>query len=92
MTSNDMKIETYSDEDWLSDFEVRRTIASAKKSNQVFDHFCQSQVGLNGESKPEMISKYQEWINQDKPDIRSICISLNKFVKFMAIDHPEICT
>lgn len=37
-----------------------------------------------------MIEKYQEWIGLDKPDIRSICMSLDKFVQFLNDDHPEI--
>jgi len=29
-------------------------------------------------------------INQDKPDIQGICVSLDKFVSFMSVDHEDI--
>jgi predicted phage tail protein len=37
-----------------------------------------------------MIEKYQAWFDQDKAAIRSICLSLYKFVRFMTKDHNDI--
>jgi len=90
MTENTMKIESYSDEEWLERFTPIRTIACAKTSLSVFDQFCQYKNGLNGKSKNLIIEQYQEWYNLDKPDIRSICLSLDKLIKFMTKDHEDI--
>lgn len=92
--NNEMASERFSEEDWLDRMfrksESKGTRSCAKTSLVVFDYFCQRQVGLNGKSMPQMIEKYQNWINQDKPDIRSICMSLDKFVSFMGKDHDDI--
>lgn len=91
MTKNDnLKTETISDEYWLERFEKIRTRVSAKTALNIFEQFCEKQTGLNGKSKDKIITRYQEWINQDKPDIRSICMSLDKFVNFMSKDHDDI--
>jgi integrase len=37
-----------------------------------------------------MIAKYQAWYEQDKPDIQSICTSLQKFVRFCNKDQPDV--
>lgn len=90
MTYNNVKPEKYSDEDWLTRFENERTQNCAITSLKTFDHFCQKEIGLNGKSKDMMIQKYSQWFNQEKPDIRSICLSLDKFVRFMTKDHKDI--
>ena len=51
MTENNMKIESYSDEEWLDRFTPIRTIACAKTSLSTFNQFCQYQIGSNGQSK-----------------------------------------
>jgi len=84
----EIESEQLSDEEWL---EGIRDISNsshtcAKTSIKSFEHFCISQ----GSTKEEMIKKYQNWINQTKPDVRSICISLGKLVSFMGKDHEEI--
>lgn len=48
--------------------------------------FCENQ----GVIREDMIEKYQKWFEQDKPDLRSILLSLDKFVQFMNKDHEEI--
>ncbi len=89
-----LKILAMSDEDWLNKqfrkSNSRNTRNCALTSIKTFDQFCQYETGLNGKSKEQMISQYQEWFNQDKPDIRSICLSLDKFVGFMSEDHEDI--
>lgn len=91
MTTKDiLEAETYSDEDWLSDFNSDMTKTCAKTSIRVFNQFCQHQTGLNGKSKENVISKYQTWIRQTPPDIRSVCLNLNKFIKFMQENHKDI--
>jgi len=86
----DRKTENIDDEYWLERFDNIHTRRSAQTSLRTFDYFCQNHTGLNGKAKNEIISRYQTWINQDKPDVRSICLSLDKFVYFMTQDHPEI--
>jgi len=92
--NNEMKSERFSEEDWLDRMyrksESNGTRNCAKTSLMIFDYFCQNQVGLNSRSTSQMIERYQNWINQDKPDIRSICMSLDKLVSFMGKDHDEI--
>jgi integrase len=53
---------------------------------RTFDLFCKNQ----GLQRDEMIEKYSTWFNQDKPDLRSILLSLDKFVQFMNIPHDDI--
>jgi len=83
MTEIRMKAETISDTDWLERMfrksESDRTQRVAFTSLKLFDYFCQSQ----GTAKDEMIRKYQNWFDQTKPDVRSICMSLDKFVQFL---------
>lgn len=84
-----MKSETVTDSDWLERMfrksESDRTQTVAFTSLKLFDYFCQSQRV----SKEEMIKKYQDWFEQTKPDIRSICMSLDKFVQFMNKDQNK---
>ncbi len=90
MITNDVEQEKFSDEDWLTRFENNQTQHCALTALNTFDHYCQKQIGLNGKSRDTMIAKYQTWYNQDKADIRSICLSLDKFVRFMTKDHNDI--
>jgi len=82
--------EEFSDDDWLDSLyensKSENTVACTKTSIKVFEHFCISQ----NSTKENMIKKYQSWINQTKPDIRSICLSLSKLVSFMSKPHLEI--
>jgi len=94
MPSNNVKREKPTDEYWLNKMyrksESEGTQLIAKTSLSTFEYFCQKETGLNGKSMPEMIEKYQEWYDQDRPDIQSICMSLDKFIEFMGKDHDEI--
>ena len=78
----------YSDVEWVERMFDKSnsytTKANAETSLRVFDHFAKQQIGLNGESKDTLISQYQEMFAQEKPDIQGICISLDKFVRFMS--------
>lgn len=89
-----LTLTTLSDEDWINKYYRKSnsdgTVHIARTSLNIFDQFCQKQIGLNGKSRDTMIQQYQELFNQDKPDIRSICMSLDKFVGFMAEDHEDI--
>jgi len=84
------RAEVFSDDHWLDSLyensKSENTRACAKTSLRVFEYFCQSQ----NTTKDAMIAKYQRWINQTKPDVRSICLSLSKLVSFMGKPHPEI--
>ena len=94
MTIFDMNQEKLSDEYWLDKLfrksESIRTLNVARTSLSTFDFFYQNEVGLNGKSKEVMIQKYHDWMNQDKPDVRSVCMSLVKFVNFMTKDHDDV--
>ena len=83
-----------SDEDWIKKYYRKShsegTVHLARTSLNIFDQFCQNEIGLNGTSRDTIIENYQELFNQTKPDIRSICLSLDKFVGFMGEDHEDI--
>lgn len=91
-----------SDEDFLdrmfSKSESIRTRNSTATALTIFDQFCQHEIGLNGESKEQLIGQYQAWLKPEKdesgerpdPMIQKICISLDKFVRFMSKDHDDI--
>jgi integrase len=97
MNPNDFHIEEseeFSDEEWLDRLydksESINTRNTARVALKTFDQFCQKQIDLNGKSMETMITKYQAWNDQDKPDTRSICLSLSKFVNFMSKDPDDI--
>lgn len=83
-----------SDEDWFKKYyrksNSEMTVHVAETSLNIFDQFCQYEIGLNGKSKERMIQGYQELFNQDRPDIHGICMSLDKFVGFIGEDHDDI--
>jgi integrase len=85
-----MRSERYSDQDWLERMfrksESTRTRRLAETSLKSFELFCNYQ----GITKQQMIEKFQEWFNQPKPDVRSICLSLDKFVKFLDSDNDQV--
>jgi integrase len=101
-SSSNLAVESFSDQDWLDDYTKERTRGSASTSLKVFDFFCQKQLGLNGESKDTMINQYKLWFKPHKvkdtdgdyyypdPDVRSICLSLKKFIVFMSQKHDDI--
>jgi len=95
--NNNTMTETYTQEDWLRDIysssESTRSVSIANCSLKIFDRFCEYQK----ETREELVTRYQKWLRPDKvdgdrpeSDIRSICLSLGKFVQFMNEDHPEI--
>ena len=85
-----LTLETFTEQDWLNRMfrksESKRTKDSAITSLNMFDYFCNDQKV----TREQMIDKYQELFNQTKPDIRSICLSLDKFIQFLDQDHEEI--
>ena len=85
-----LHLETFTEQDWLNRMyrksESKRTKDSAITSLNMFDFFCNNQKI----TREQLIEKYQELFNQDKPDIRSICLSLDKFIQFLDQDHEDI--
>jgi len=84
---------SFSDEDWINKMYAKsrseRTRTVAKTSLKTFDLFCNHQ----GFSRDVAINQYIQWFNPEyeegkipKPDIRSICLSLDKFVRFLEED------
>ena len=95
--------ETFSDEDWLNTFVNRdRTRMTAETSLRTFDQFCRKQIGQDEKSKEIMIDRYKTWFEPPKlrdkegdyyypkSDIRSICLSLSKFIQFMGVKHDDM--
>jgi len=98
MPNIDMR-EQYSEKKWLKGLfgksDSGRTVVVAKTSLKTFDFFCKHQ----NLTREQMIEKYLTWFKPNKidgerpdPDIRSICISLSKFVEFMNENHRDIVT
>ncbi|WP_179370830.1 tyrosine-type recombinase/integrase [Nitrosopumilus ureiphilus] len=83
-----MSLELFTDEDYFSRMfrksESKRTEHSARVSLKIFDIFCKHQ----GTTINEMIEMYQKLSKES--DIRSICLSLDKFVNFLDQDHEGI--
>lgn len=82
--------QTFTEEDWLDRLYRKSESQSTRNSGQttlnMFELFC----NYNNTSKTQMIKKYQELFNQTKPDIRSICLSIDKFINFLDKDHDDI--
>jgi integrase len=81
----------------FSKSESVRSVNTTKTALQSFDHYCQHELGLNGQSMNQMISQYQEWLKPEKvdgerpePDTQKVCISLEKFIRFCQKNHDEI--
>ncbi|WP_182128421.1 site-specific integrase [Nitrosopumilus sp. b3] len=85
-----MSLSVFEDEDWLDRMyrksESDNTRTCAKTSLTMFEYFCTTKKT----TKIKMIQYYQELFNQNKPDIRRICLSLDNFIQFLNEDHDEI--
>lgn len=83
-----LQVETFSKYDWLEQVfrksESERSANVARASLNMFDLFCQNE----GLTELQMIERYQALAKEG--DIRSICLSLDKFVQFLNQDHDEI--
>ena len=90
-----MKIESlslqkqeFSKKDWLDKMfrksESYRTEKTARVSLRMFDRFCKNE----GLTESQMIELYQTYVKNH--DIRSICLSLDKFIQFLGQDRDEI--
>jgi hypothetical protein len=90
MVKDSMLVESFGQKEWIDKLyrksESKKTLRVVNTAISMFDYFCRNQ----GTTKEQMINRYQELFNQEKPDIRSICLSLDKFVNFMDEDHKEI--
>ena len=75
----------YTDEEWLdrmlSKSDSQRTKNSAKTSLGIFRNFCK----IQNISQDKLIEQYQSWAKQG--DIRSVRLSLSKFVSFLSKDE-----
>ena len=83
-----LQVETFSKYDWFEDISRKsgseRSVNVAKASLRMFYYFCHSQQL----TETLMIERYQALAKEG--DIRSICLSLNKFVQFLNEDHEDI--
>lgn len=83
-----MSVELFSDEDYFNRVfrksDSKRSEGLARVSLNAFEVFCKNQ----GKSKADMIEMYQKLYRES--DIRSICLSLDRFVSFLSIDHEDI--
>jgi len=89
----------FSEKDWLDKVSRNspRTRIVAKTALKTFGFFCEDQDC----TRDELIKQYQIWYNPKpkpdelvKPDIQSICLSLDKYVDFLGKEHKinyEIC-
>ena len=88
MTNNPLSQQNFSKKDWLERVfrksESENSLQVASTSVRMFELFCEFEVV----SENKMIENYQSLFKDG--DIRSICLSLDKFVQFLNQDHPEI--
>jgi len=82
----------FSEENWLDKVSRNspRTRIVAKTTLKTFDFFCEDQDC----TRNELIKQYQTWYNPKpkpdelvRPDIQSICLSLDKYVDFLGKKH-----
>jgi len=82
----------FSEKDWLDKISRNspRTRITAKTALKTFDFFCEDQNC----TRDELIKQYQIWYNPKpkpdelvRPDIQSICLSLDKYVDFLGKKH-----
>ena len=82
----------FSEKDWLDKVSRNspRTKIVAKTALKTFNFFCEDQDC----TRDELIKQYQTWYNPKpkpdelvKPDIQSICLSLDKYVDFLGKEH-----
>ncbi len=78
----------FSKNDWFDKMfrksESYRTEKTARVSLRMFERFCK----YEGLTEPQMIEIYQAYVKNN--DVRSICLSLDKFIQFLGQDHNEI--
>jgi len=83
-----LQVQTFSKNDWLKKMfrksESHRTVKTAKVSLNMFGYFCKNE----GLTELQMIEIYQTYTKNG--DIRSLCLSLDKFIQFLAQDRDEI--
>ena len=90
MTSNYVNSESYSEEEWLNMLFLKSESENSRKAGKtamnLFDLFCKDQEM----TRDEMVQKYCNYLGKDRPDVKSVCMSLNKFVAFLSQDREEI--
>ncbi len=83
-----LQFEAFSKNDWLQRvFRKSESVGTenvAKASLRMFELFCESE----GLTEPQMIERYQALVKEG--DIRSVCLSLDKFIQFLNQDHEDI--
>ncbi len=81
-------LQVFSKEDWLDRMyrksDSNRTRKVAASSVHMFELFCNYQ----GISEEKLIQQYQALAKEG--DVRSLCLSLDKFIQFLNEDHEEI--
>jgi len=85
-----MSLQQFSKADWLNRMYRKsnsaRTKMSAATSLRMFGFFCDSQHT----TEQETISRYHRFVQAG--DVRSVCLSFDKFIQFLGEDHPEFKT
>ncbi len=83
-----LQFENFDKKRWLEQIfiksESERSVNVANTSLKMFEYFYQNE----GLTETQMIERYQALAKEG--DIRSICLSLAKFVQFLSQDHEEI--
>lgn len=83
-----LQVTTFSKQDFINRVFRRSDSANservAKTALKMFDLFCQSE----GLIESQLIERYQVLVKEG--NIRSICLSLDKFVQFLGKDHDNI--
>lgn len=76
----------YSKDDWLEDIGTNsiKSKETAKYSIRMFELYFEYE-GINPDSE---IKKWQVWAIEN--DLRSVCLSLNKFIHFLNKNHDDI--
>jgi len=62
---------------------LRKYPAFSAFVNEIFDK-------IHREARKEVVEQYREWFEQPKPDVQSICTSIQKWIRFCIHDHEDV--
>tara|TARA_B100000676_G_scaffold283739_1_gene310745 strand:- start:2741 stop:3865 length:1125 start_codon:yes stop_codon:yes gene_type:complete len=81
----------FDENDWIESLyrksESERTVEVARASLKILDYYCQ----VRGITRAEFIEKLKENMSENPPNVRVVCLTLNRIVAFMTKDQeiPE---
>ena len=83
-------MDEFNEKDWLDRLyrksNSNRTVRVAKTSMAIFDYFCQDM----GTTRSKLEEEFREKMAQNPPDVRNVCLILDRYVNWLTKDHLDI--